>query len=725
MTNHAPHSKDRLSPGTVVAGYRIEEPLGSGGMGIVYRATQLSLNRAVALKVLTPSLAFDSEARQRFLQEGVLAARVTHPQLVRVLQTGEYEHRLFLAFELVSGGTLREKLRECGPLSLALALEVTATCADVFVALHAAGVLHRDLKPENVFLSPDRGPLVADLGIAKDLARTGGPRTQKGLIIGTPAYIAPELVLGQQPSPLSDLYALGVLFFECLTGQVPFLGKDSQDTLRRHLKAPVPLVSVARPGLPEAYDKVMARLLAKDPAQRYPGAEMALAALRALPLAEGSTGKLANLDRTVGAEWQEAPGPSKVGRTLFTQRPSISKHQPQTPRAAQLGARLAAACALLAAFALAGAVAYWRLVPHAQDARVPAPLASRPVPDPAVLLREAADKAESQARVVLAGLREAGARAHRENGRDPKSIPPGAVLDRAYQQWKQAPPPVERAVNALGDALRAGSPDAAGRAGRLLADMFLMVDFQKILVWDNVTESAHALDRSALVLGSFGLDSAVARFLSLVSADAAALVKRLPPSLTDSKDPAWQTGLLCLRALSRFDLRGKALTQLSHDLEREASAALPGLDLSARAGLLELNRLSAILRAMIYLGMADHTLKMTAQLLESHPHLTQPGPLAPIEELLQHELVCGRAKLALRTNILDGERMEKLAVQMRAFTAFRDRLVRNWPHDPRLADKALDLALETAMTLRLEEVRLLALIPARRLDLDVAPEPAR
>ncbi|MBI3894063.1 MAG: serine/threonine protein kinase, partial [Candidatus Wallbacteria bacterium] len=151
-------------------------------MSVVYRATQLSLGREVALKVMSAALAGDREARQRFIYEGILAGRVTHPNLVKVVDVGEAGERLYLAYELVRGETLRVRLARARRFSLAASLEIVRACAEALAVLHAAGILHRDLKPENLFLDEQRGLLVGDLGIAKDLLG-GGVNTRAGYII--------------------------------------------------------------------------------------------------------------------------------------------------------------------------------------------------------------------------------------------------------------------------------------------------------------------------------------------------------------------------------------------------------------------------------------------------------------------------------------------------------------------------------------------------------------
>ncbi len=268
-----------LSPGSLLGGYRIERLLGQGGMGVVYEATQLSLGRRVAVKVLSTSLAGDGASRQRFLQEGRLAARVAHPNLIMVLEAAEEQGELILAQELVEGGTLAERLHQQGALPLALAMEVVETTASVLITLHAAAILHRDLKPANLFLSPSRGVLVGDLGIAKDRS-IGGFRTQAGVLLGTPGYLPPEAWAEGAATPAWDLYSLGVIFFECLTGKRPFEGENLVTIWKAQSTGILPDPGKFREDLPPGLDRVLAGFLAPDPADRFADASAAAAALK-------------------------------------------------------------------------------------------------------------------------------------------------------------------------------------------------------------------------------------------------------------------------------------------------------------------------------------------------------------------------------------------------------------------------------------------------------------
>lgn len=271
----------RLSRGAQFGEYQIDEFLGEGAAGTVYRAHQLSLGRCVALKVFSDRGRISSRNLERFLQEGRLAARVRSPRVVQVFEAGEVQGVPFLAYELVSGGTLRGLLARKKRLAAKQALTLAGGCAEALEAIHEVGIVHRDIKPENIFVCSDRGARLGDLGCAKDLV-TDSLDTTHGVVLGTPAYVAPETVLGNPPTPASDLYSLGVVAFECLSGNRPFQSPDPAQLMFMHVRSPVPSVSEACPELGPEFDEFFARALAKQPEGRFRSAVEMREALRAL-----------------------------------------------------------------------------------------------------------------------------------------------------------------------------------------------------------------------------------------------------------------------------------------------------------------------------------------------------------------------------------------------------------------------------------------------------------
>ena len=245
--------------------YRLDSELGRGGMGTVYRATDLELQREVAVKVLSAS-SHTSDGRERLLREARAAAALNHPHIVTIHDVGEAGGLPFLVMELIAG----PRLSQAKPTELSRVVEIAAQICTALEHAHANSIVHRDLKPDNVLLSGTSSASnvkLADLGLA--LPAHGARISRAGVIVGTAAYMAPEQALGQPVDGRSDLYALGVLLYELTTGRLPFTGDDPLTVVSQHVHAPVVPPRVLRPDLPRALETVIVRLLAKDPAQRF------------------------------------------------------------------------------------------------------------------------------------------------------------------------------------------------------------------------------------------------------------------------------------------------------------------------------------------------------------------------------------------------------------------------------------------------------------------------
>ncbi len=262
--------------GTTIAGYRLEARAGSGGMGVVYRAQDLALERPVALKLLSARLAEDADFRERFLVESRLAASLDHPNVVPVYDAGEVEGQLYLAMRYVEGQDLKQLLREQGPLEPARAIAFCSQIANALDAAHARGLVHRDVKPSNVLLDGREHAYLADFGLTRRLSEQA-PGFESGLSLGTPAYAAPEQIENSEVDGRADQYSLACMLHECLTGEPPFPRGSEAATLFAHLEEAPP----APPGL----EDVMRRGLAKSPEERYTGcSELVADARRALDL---------------------------------------------------------------------------------------------------------------------------------------------------------------------------------------------------------------------------------------------------------------------------------------------------------------------------------------------------------------------------------------------------------------------------------------------------------
>jgi serine/threonine protein kinase/CHASE2 domain-containing sensor protein len=273
-----------LGPTSIIAGYRIEEPIASGGMGIVYLATQLALDRPVAVKLITPEHAQDPDFRERFKAESRIAASIEHPNVIPVYEAGEDDGLLFISMRLVDGIDLEQVLTNIGPLEPRRAARVIAQIAAALDAAHARGLVHRDVKPANVLLTTDEPEhaYLTDFGVSKRVG-VGSRLTNAGQWVGTLDYLSPEQIRGEEVGPPADTYMLAGLLYHCLTGHPPFVRDSQAAALWAHLSAPVPAPSVSRPELPPELDEVIAKGLAKDPADRYRSAgELAAACAEAV-----------------------------------------------------------------------------------------------------------------------------------------------------------------------------------------------------------------------------------------------------------------------------------------------------------------------------------------------------------------------------------------------------------------------------------------------------------
>jgi DNA-binding beta-propeller fold protein YncE len=255
-----------FSIGSEVAGYRIEELIARGGMGVVYRATHLGLDRPVALKVIARELADRRGFRERFLRESRLAARLEHPSVVPVYDSREVDGELIVAMRLVKGGDLRQLIDREGPLPARRAINLLAQVADALDAAHTAGVVHRDVKPQNILVEGDRAYL-SDFGLAKAVDESGAASSAS--VVGTAQYMSPEQWRGDSIGPAADVYSLGCVLYEAITGIAPFQRAEAE----------------SEPEMPHGVEAAIRRAVAKEPAARYPSAGALIAAARA---AEGS-----------------------------------------------------------------------------------------------------------------------------------------------------------------------------------------------------------------------------------------------------------------------------------------------------------------------------------------------------------------------------------------------------------------------------------------------------
>ncbi len=272
-----------LSLGSTIAGCRLDAVAGRGGMGVVYRATQLALDRTVAVKAIAPALAADADFRERFQRESHLAASIEHPNVIPVYEAGELDGTLYLIMRWVDGTDLHALLATEGRLSPARAATLLRPVASALAAAHRRGLVHRDVKPANVLIaraeaSGSEHVYLTDFGIARRADSTSGV-TRTGVFMGTTDYTAPERVQGGKGTAASDIYAFGCMLFQALTGHVPFDRGTELARMAAHVYDQVPAASDEVPGLPPAFDAIIATAMAKDPADRYRSADEIVLAL--------------------------------------------------------------------------------------------------------------------------------------------------------------------------------------------------------------------------------------------------------------------------------------------------------------------------------------------------------------------------------------------------------------------------------------------------------------
>ena len=303
--------------------YRLDVVIGRGGMSTVYRAFDTVLERPVAIKLMHPGVAADADQLERFRREARLVARLSHPHVVTVIDAGEQPasgdgHHdgdgdgadpdtpcPYIVFEYVEGETLKDLIRREGPLEISQAVAYALEVARALGAAHAQDLVHRDVKPQNILITEEGAAKITDFGIARPL--TEAALTMPGRVLATTDYIAPEQALGEPVSGRSDLYSLGIVLFEMLTGDVPFHGESAVAVAMKHVREQVPDVQRLRPGVSAATAAVVERATEKDPARRYPDADSMAADLeRALALETSrsgqATGEVTSVLRTLPGE---------------------------------------------------------------------------------------------------------------------------------------------------------------------------------------------------------------------------------------------------------------------------------------------------------------------------------------------------------------------------------------------------------------------------------------
>ncbi len=339
----------QLGAGSAFGAYRIEGVLGRGGMGVVYRATQVALDRVVALKVLAPELAGDEEFRARFQRESRLLASIDHPNVMPIFEAGELDGTLFLSMRYVQGVDLRDRLRLEQRLALPRALAIVEQVAAALDAAHSNGLVHRDVKPANILIerrADGEHVFLSDFGLTKHVGDPAGDLTKTGEWLGTVDYVAPEQVLNVPVDARADVYALGCVLYASLAGEPPFVREGQYATVFAHVNDPPPTLTDADPSLPQALDPVIQRALAKDRDARFPSAGDLARAARAAVDGEAT----ADPERSV------ARGAAAIGSASRRPPPGQATRRSARPDAGRPRRTLAAIGALLAVVAITVAV---------------------------------------------------------------------------------------------------------------------------------------------------------------------------------------------------------------------------------------------------------------------------------------------------------------------------------------------------------------------------------
>ena len=369
---------DHDHSGRVLGGYRLLHRLGSGGMADVYVAEQASLHRRVAIKVLRPATLAHPEAVDRFTQEARAAAALVHGNIVQIHEVGCIEGIHFLVEEFVAGPSLRVWLKERGPLTAAEVLSVLVQVAAALDRAASGGVVHRDIKPENLLVTPRGEVKVADFGLARVL-HDNLELTQTGMALGTPLYMSPEQSRGEPVDIRSDLYSLGATAYHLAAGQPPFRGTTGVAVALAHAKEPVPPLAAVRPDFTEPVARLIAHLLAKDPADRFQSPAELLAAVDQLPAELATSSRTAALPLAWSPEddfqrsysvdrlsrlpqqhyWSRAEGQRPAEVTAATARLKLALDREEIDRL--VSRRVWAVTAALAAFGLGAGFLLGRL----------------------------------------------------------------------------------------------------------------------------------------------------------------------------------------------------------------------------------------------------------------------------------------------------------------------------------------------------------------------------
>ena len=324
--------------GTLIADrYRVDALIGEGGMALVYRGTDTTLDRRVAIKILRPALSEQHDVVARFRREAHAAAKLNHPNIVQIYDTGVDDGKYYIVMEYLPEMNLKEVIKRYAPLPLDKVVEVAMACCEGLAHAHRQGIVHRDIKPHNVLFTDDGRAELSDFGIAAAAGEAG--LTEDGKVLGSAHYISPEQAQGAAAGPLSDIYSLGVTLYEAMTGRLPFDGETAADIAAQHLREAPPSPRSINPDIPPAAEFIIQKAMARDPQRRYRSADEMLADIRKLErgLDLDQTGVLPPTPPDATVALPRAPESARRPQSAYEEPPAVS--QPVRPVSAGAGAR--------------------------------------------------------------------------------------------------------------------------------------------------------------------------------------------------------------------------------------------------------------------------------------------------------------------------------------------------------------------------------------------------
>lgn len=348
-------------PGLFDNRYGLQGEIGHGGMAVVYRAQDERLNRTVAIKMMRPQFASDPNFLLRFRREAQAVASLSHPNLAAVWDSGEVNGVPYIVMEFVDGDNLKTRIAAQAPFTAERAVALMIQICDGVGAAHRAGIVHRDLKPQNILLARTGQIKVTDFGIARSLAATAVSSTQTGQVWGTAQYIAPEQASGQPVSPATDVYSLGIILFEMLTGRLPFEADTPLALAMQHLQTEPPSIRTFNPAIPVGLEGIVTKAMAKRPQARYPDADALGSALKAYQrLGEQATGPMPTASRPQATPAAPRPAvPAPGGRPVST----VPSYTPPPASTAPEADWSTIGLGVLAAIAVLGLIPlYWSII---------------------------------------------------------------------------------------------------------------------------------------------------------------------------------------------------------------------------------------------------------------------------------------------------------------------------------------------------------------------------